>query len=627
MESWKTVSEEDHPVLKKAVSECLTTPGTIATCYLRKPSSKIKNISHLTYWEFSAYIDEEGELSGILCIGQEITFLEKQLGLLQQLPESYMIINAERKILEYDFKPNHPFSNLGALTEMEDFLEIYPCEAKPIISELFDKTALEGTAQSFEYSVKTEDGLIKHYQSRLSIISYQSMSQVFILERDITSEKQNNRILKEEVQRTRNIWESMTDLYHFINNDWEIEYANSAWEEFFGMKGEDYVGKNVWELFPNAKGSSFYEAYMKSVDKQEVVRIEDYYEPNDQWYNINIYPSDEGISIYTRDITENKKLQLKERALKEKLVEVWDKLIDGYITLDNDLRITYSNPAWNKLFNCKAEDVEGKGFTTVFPEMVGQELINAIKEAEKKSELVRQVSYFSTQELWISSAILKDNDGFNIYMHDVTSQERMRNAMSDLSFMTSHELRHEYAKLHSVINLLSVSSEDEMYLMKEANKSLIQINSLISVMNDKLTFNRDNSVKAGKSEFTEFEEVILIDDDHVINFINARVIRLLFVDAKVKSFVHANKALNYLEENDKMGNKLIFIDLNMPSFDGWDFLEEYKNLPVRSPVYILTSSINPKDIERSMQYDEVLKFLTKPLSADLLEGEKIRPIG
>jgi response regulator of citrate/malate metabolism len=145
-------------------------------------------------------------------------------------------------------------------------------------------------------------------------------------------------------------------------------------------------------------------------------------------------------------------------------------------------------------------------------------------------------------------------------------------------------------------------------------------------MNDKLTFNRDNSIRAGDKDVIEFDEVVLIDDDHVINFINARVIRLLFDSVKVKSFSQAEKALDYLRESDKEGRKLIFIDLNMPGFDGWDFLESYQKLQVKSRIYILTSSINPRDIERSMDYKEVVKFLTKPLSVELLEYERIRPL-
>jgi CheY-like chemotaxis protein len=100
----------------------------------------------------------------------------------------------------------------------------------------------------------------------------------------------------------------------------------------------------------------------------------------------------------------------------------------------------------------------------------------------------------------------------------------------------------------------------------------------------------------------------------------------LFDSVKVKSFSQAEKALDYLRESDKEGRKLIFIDLNMPGFDGWDFLESYQKLQVKSRIYILTSSINPRDIERSMDYKEVVKFLTKPLSVELLEYERIRPL-
>jgi PAS domain S-box-containing protein len=321
-------------------------------------------------------------------------------------------------------------------------------------------------------------------------------------------------------------------------------------------------------------------------------------------------------------------LESKEQLLETRLKDVWEKLIDGYVSIDKESKIIYANQAFISLFNLRESEVSGRSLEELIPELSekSQDFNIALQQTIDTGEVQKRICFFRDKDVWINAAFFPTDEGIDVYMQDISSAERLRNAMNDLSFMTSHELRHEYAKLHSVINLMSVAGEDEKYLLKEAHKSLIQINSLISVMNDKLTFNRDNSIRAGDKDVIEFDEVVLIDDDHVINFINARVIRLLFDSVKVKSFSQAEKALDYLRESDKEGRKLIFIDLNMPGFDGWDFLESYQKLQVKSRIYILTSSINPRDIERSMDYKEVVKFLTKPLSVELLEYERIRPL-
>jgi len=83
--------------------------------------------------------------------------------------------------------------------------------------------------------------------------------------------------------------------------------------------------------------------------------------------------------------------------------------------------------------------------------------------------------------------------------------------------------------------------------------------------------------------------------------------------------------LDYLIENRENAEKLpdyIFLDLNMPKFNGWDFLNGYKkiyhSLKKVIKVYIVSSSINPDDIKRSQHYSFVKKFLPKPLNRDFL---------
>ena len=120
--------------------------------------------------------------------------------------------------------------------------------------------------------------------------------------------------------------------------------------------------------------------------------------------------------------------------------------------------------------------------------------------------------------------------------------------------------------------------------------------------------------------------IFLIDDDAVINMINKKIISLTFPSLKVSSYIHAGVALDRLkqwaESEPSQLPDFIFLDINMPELDGWEFLDEFMKLPAavqeKVQVIMLTSSIDISDIAKSRTYRPVIDFLSKPLNPDRL---------
>lgn len=117
-----------------------------------------------------------------------------------------------------------------------------------------------------------------------------------------------------------------------------------------------------------------------------------------------------------------------------------------------------------------------------------------------------------------------------------------------------------------------------------------------------------------KIEENNIAEIIIIDDDYLNNFINQKIIEKHFKGKSVSVFENVDDALQYLSISDRRGNFLIFLDINMPIKDGWDFLDEYTDYKVKSPVIVLTSSLESSDQSKSKTYDIVKNFFIKPLS-------------
>lgn len=118
--------------------------------------------------------------------------------------------------------------------------------------------------------------------------------------------------------------------------------------------------------------------------------------------------------------------------------------------------------------------------------------------------------------------------------------------------------------------------------------------------------------------------IFLIDDDPVINLINKKIINKTF-PSKVTAFTHASDALlqlkNWAGHDPGQLPHFIFLDINMPGIDGWEFLDEFIKFPQtvqKIQVIMLTSSIDNDDIDRSRKYKPVLDFISKPLTVDIL---------
>jgi len=119
--------------------------------------------------------------------------------------------------------------------------------------------------------------------------------------------------------------------------------------------------------------------------------------------------------------------------------------------------------------------------------------------------------------------------------------------------------------------------------------------------------------------------ILLIDDDEPTNFLNQMVIEQVDCAARVVTKQSAEEALEFLntEEDSRYPQPdLIFLDINMPGMNGWEFLEEYKKLGKekmgRIVVVMLTTSLNPDDERKAKQIPEISGFRNKPLSVELL---------
>ena len=117
--------------------------------------------------------------------------------------------------------------------------------------------------------------------------------------------------IKSKAEELLNIFERITDGFISLNKDFRYTYANKKIGEMVGRSPESLIGKKVWEEFPDAVGSATYHAFNEAMTKQEFVYNLDFFEGLDLWQENYIYPSKDGLSVFIRDISEQKRAEAK----------------------------------------------------------------------------------------------------------------------------------------------------------------------------------------------------------------------------------------------------------------------------------------------------------------------------
>ena len=124
-----------------------------------------------------------------------------------------------------------------------------------------------------------------------------------------------------------------------------------------------------------------------------------------------------------------------------------------------------------------------------------------------------------------------------------------------------------------------------------------------------------------------YKSVMLVDDNEIDNIINEKIIEANSFADSILVFQTGQEALDYLkgnQENEAELPEIVFLDINMPIMDGFQFLEDFEkfseNVLDKCKIIMLSSSISPKDIDRAARSRYVKKYLNKPLNARYLEA-------
>jgi len=204
--------------------------------------------------------------------------------------------------------------------------------------------------------------------------------------------------------RYRAILESIPDAFYAFDRDWRFTYVNRRAEALLGRSRDELLGNNVWAIYSDAVGSEFFAAYHRAMDEKVAVTFEAFYPPHDRWYDLHAYPSEDGISVYFRDISERKRVE-EEHALltaaSERQRRTYETALsnsfDFHYVFDLEGRLTYVNAPLLDLWRKRLDEALGKSFFELdYPPDLAERLHRQIRLVIDAGQTIRDETPYTS---------------------------------------------------------------------------------------------------------------------------------------------------------------------------------------------------------------------------------------
>lgn len=180
--------------------------------------------------------------------------------------------------------------------------------------------------------------------------------------------------------RLSDVLESITDAFITLDSQWRITFANQAASRLFGHAATDLLGTNIWDLFPEAAGTAFYVQAHKAMAERVAVEFEGEYAALNLWLQTKIYPSGNGIAIYSRDMSQRRRDEQALIRSEAHKTAVLRNALDCIISMDHEGKVIEWNPAAEITFGYVRAEVLGR-------EMAEAIIPSSLREAHRSGLL------------------------------------------------------------------------------------------------------------------------------------------------------------------------------------------------------------------------------------------------
>ncbi|MBV0923603.1 PAS domain-containing protein [Halomicroarcula limicola] len=238
----------------------------------------------------------------------------------------------------------------------------------------------------------------------------------------------------------------ISDGFYALDDEWRFTHVNERAVELIDYRDEGLVGRDIWEVFEWAADSKLGEEYRAAMATQEPTAFEFYSpEPLSAWYEINAYPSESGLSVYFRDVTERKERQRRLERSERRYRTLVEHFPNGAVALvDDSLRYQTVGGRPPEIVDATATELESRRVRDALPAPLADELAPRY-EAALGGDASTFEFEFDESVFRIRTVPIRDDDG-DVFAalgmsQDITEQKererRLRDAKSQFEAATA----------------------------------------------------------------------------------------------------------------------------------------------------------------------------------------------
>jgi PAS domain S-box-containing protein len=407
---------------------------------------------------------------------------------------------------------------------------------------------------------------------------------------DITERKQAEEALRQSEVRYRELTESISDMFFAMDKNFRYTYWNKASEKLTGISAKDAIGKSLTEVFPDVKGTRVEQLYEEALRTQQPQSYLNKYqlEGKDYVFELNAYPTETGLSVFVKDVTEREKMDETLKSSEQKFRGLVEDSAAAIATIDLKGRLIYVNKALVDSLGYSVQEMSGRAFKDfVHPDDRGR----LVRLFLKIIVLRRKPRKFEFRALRKDGAILHltcrptrletagKTVGFQAIIIDNTAEKRMlekaektSEKLSVVGGLTRHDVNNKLSTILNVSHLLKQKLRDNqsLELVKETESAVHQIEGLFEFARtyEKLGTEELAYVDAEKvfneaaRLFPSLKDIRIVNDCHGLTLFADSLLRQLFYNLIDNSLKHGEKVdqvrVHYEISEDHL--KLIYDD-------------------------------------------------------------------